>query len=793
MQITKIDIGGEIISILTRGMYPDPKDAIREYIQNGIDAQSKEISVKVGQNTVVIQDDGSGMDQKTMRKAVRIGVSDKIPSKDVGFMGIGIYSSFHLCDNLTIYSNTNNLPNKLTIDFRGMREILKEEKLKRLHSKIESTEITDLQTLLAQHLDITNDGDLKYLILNEIYRDLLPNLISIDNAINWCTRKNKIISFIKTGRKKILNDIIVKSNSEDSVIQLLVNYKDYFRKNKYLENPIWDRICITTLFTFHWKITIDTIEFAKKLVKDKNELKIGGVLATVLSEEVYKSTGITPHIGLLNKPGDLDDNDVIIDELPLDYSILDEIDYKYTANNAYYGYMTRGCIRKCPFCAVWKIEPTFTPYISLKDKKEETKIQFGDKRNLLLLDNNVLASKSFYDIIEEIKDCGFVKGAKYIEPNILDIIISKLKSGYNDRAYVRKSFYLFRNLLERVKNNTKIDLLALLNKNQLLDIDTITKENILLVYPELKDLYDKYRNKRSKLRYVDFNQGIDARLINEKNMKLLSEIPINPLRIAFDNMKYKKVYTKAVHLAAKYEINKLSNYLLYNESDKPIELYQRIELNIELAEELDIYIYSFPMKYHPINGEEWYRNRKYIGLFWNKKFLRAIRAILNSTKGKVGRSRDFFYQAFGSNQDEYLKILYLPESYIIYRSFFKDKGYTDKWWEEINNFSKADKDILREIIHSNQFNNISKYTTNPSILQFINKHYVDSVGNIKNPGWKYYDEKIEYDEMKSTKLSLQPQNRVKSAKRPLALGKRNDSKQHFQYPMTSGAFLKSNV
>ena len=34
MKVDKFDIGAEIISILTKGMYPDPRDAVREYIQN---------------------------------------------------------------------------------------------------------------------------------------------------------------------------------------------------------------------------------------------------------------------------------------------------------------------------------------------------------------------------------------------------------------------------------------------------------------------------------------------------------------------------------------------------------------------------------------------------------------------------------------------------------------------------------------------------------------------------------------------------------------------------------------
>lgn len=42
-----------------------------------------------------------------------------------------------------------------------------------------------------------------------------------------------------------------------------------------------------------------------------------------------------------------------------DYNILDEIYYKYLAHNAYFAYMTRGCVRRCPFCVVYVIEPEY--------------------------------------------------------------------------------------------------------------------------------------------------------------------------------------------------------------------------------------------------------------------------------------------------------------------------------------------------------------------------------------------------------------------------------------------------
>src|SRR5271157_774776 len=100
IKITRHDIGGELISILTRGMYPDPRDTLREYVQNGVDARAKSIEIKIRGEAIVVEDDGLGMDKQTMLNAIRIGISDKNPKADVGFRGIGIYSSFHLCDKL---------------------------------------------------------------------------------------------------------------------------------------------------------------------------------------------------------------------------------------------------------------------------------------------------------------------------------------------------------------------------------------------------------------------------------------------------------------------------------------------------------------------------------------------------------------------------------------------------------------------------------------------------------------------------------------------------------------------
>ena len=90
--------------------------------------------------------------------------------------------------------------------------------------------------------------------------------------------------------------------------------------------------------------------------------------------------------------------------------------------------MTKGCTRKCAFCSVPILEPTYKPKIETADKFFAIKKKFGEQQNLLLMDNNVLASPNFIEIVDEIKTMGFYKGATFIEPNQLDITIKNLKS-----------------------------------------------------------------------------------------------------------------------------------------------------------------------------------------------------------------------------------------------------------------------------------------------------------------------------------------------------------------------------
>ena len=600
-------------------------------------------------------------------------------------------------------------------------------------------------------------GDLKDFVLDEIVSQAIGVLKQFSPLINWMERKSLIKNYIKTKKQFHYTELLDGVTENKPIIDnWFQHYLTEYHSNGYKNNPKWDRICITTLFTFHWDVTINTINFAKDLVKDTSQLFVGGVLATILHEEVFQETGIRPHKGLLDSKGTLDDNDYIIDNLPLDYSILYEIEYKYPEDNGYYGYMTRGCKRKCDFCAVWRLEPEFKDYLPLKNAINNVIDTYGEKRNLLLLDNNVLASPELDKIIDEIKSLGFEKGSKFVEPNYYDIAVNNLISGYNDFGYSKQIIRLLNDLLNKARGEDKQKIFDILKEYRLLHFEYATKENIIKSHIHLSDYYEKYRNKSEKLRYIDFNQGVDARYITEGKMKRLGEISIRPLRIAFDSMKFKDKYEQSVRWAAKYNIRELSNYLLYNFDDEPVDLYKRLELNIMLCEELNIPIFSFPMKYLPIDDKDkvqYYKHRNYIGKHWNRKYLRAVQAILNSTKGKIGRGEAFFRKAFGRDEQEYFELLLMPETYLIYRYFFEDNGSIGQWKSDMHKLSESEIKQSLEIILANSFDRNINHS-NKKINTFLNHYTTYYKDNVLDATTKIGQNYIEFKKTSKTDIAV---------------------------------------
>lgn len=115
--ISERGIGGELLNILSKGLYTNPLDAIREYVQNAIDANADQVEIHVTGNSVHILDYGDGMSREELLQARDFGVSNKSIVENVGFRGIGIYSGFDLCERLVIRTKTLANDNEYIMEF----------------------------------------------------------------------------------------------------------------------------------------------------------------------------------------------------------------------------------------------------------------------------------------------------------------------------------------------------------------------------------------------------------------------------------------------------------------------------------------------------------------------------------------------------------------------------------------------------------------------------------------------------------------------------------------------------
>ena len=275
---------------------------------------------------------------------------------------------------------------------------------------------------------------------------------------------------------------------------------------------------------------------------------------------------------------------------------------------------------------------------------------YGPRRDLMLMDNNVVASARFKEIIAEIRDLGFTPGAKLKREG------------------------------ERV----------------------------------------------AAQRRVDFNQGVDARILCKDRMYLreLSSICLSPLRIAFDHLGLKAPYETAIRFAHEFGMNDLSNYMLYNFHDSPADLFERMYLNVRLNEELLIRIYSFPMRFQPTDLAD----RSHIGPRWNRFFLRSVQLVLQATHGVVSGEPEFFKAAFGATHEEFEDILSRPHHMIFNRQWYEryeGRGELDEHRAGFRRLSPSERAELLAFVSAH---NPAQYEPNlrtlPANIRAVARAYV---------------------------------------------------------------------
>lgn len=475
----------------------------------------------------------------------------------------------------------------------------------------------------------------------------------------------------------------------------------------------FDKALITTLFTFDFDLCIQTIKYYIAILGVQN-VYVGGIAATIMpnrfKQEIPGVQIVVRQLVSSNLLG-YDDNQNI-DSMELDYDILLDIPYKYPMENSYFIYTSRGCPRKCSFCAVKDLEPDFYECTGIEMQIKKVDRKFGKKKIVLVMDNNVLYSDIFPKTVNKFIQLGFGRENNTIKKvNDVKYYLRSLQ----DRVKYNKPYHF---LLMRIKDEFSRIVFSRVSKQNFSKMSGIVSSindfndearlaEFLIDHSDyLIRFYDKYNYHKIK-RYIDFNQGLDARLLSDKAALELSKLALRPCRIAFDDIALKGTYLKALNNAVACGITHFSNYILYNyNNDSPQDLWERLYLNVRFVRQhtkMKIQLFSFPMKYAAINQVD----RNFVGKYWNKKFLRAVNIILNVTSGIVPKEEPLFFRAFGKNPEEFLEILYMPDDFIRHRNYFDDKGLIGKWRKIFHKLSLSEKGLLLEVFEG--INNNSDY------------------------------------------------------------------------------------
>lgn len=139
-------------------------------------------------------------------------------------------------------------------------------------------------------------------------------------------------------------------------------------------------------------------------------------------------------------------------------------------------------------------------------------------------------------------------------------------------------------------------------------------DNNILASPYLRDIFDELEELNLE---VDFNQGLDARLLNEKVAIRLKRFRTPFIRLAYDSNGIRKPLEKAIALLKEVGIRgrKILVYCLYNHFDTPEDFLNRIKDILEWG------VVAYPMRYEPLKPMA---KNQYVSHKWTRKQLEMI-------------------------------------------------------------------------------------------------------------------------------------------------------------------------
>ena len=151
-----------------------------------------------------------------------------------------------------------------------------------------------------------------------------------------------------------------------------------------------NKVYVTSLFTYSWKPVHEAINFYHKMFPYA-EMHVGGIYVTLMPKhikDVFPFARV--HSGLVNEAENL---------LPA-YHLLKQVE-KWKDWDRSIVFTSRGCIRKCQFCVVPRVEG------GMRDEKPSIlDLMHPSHRKVTIWDNNFLASPYAKSMLKELIDHG---------------------------------------------------------------------------------------------------------------------------------------------------------------------------------------------------------------------------------------------------------------------------------------------------------------------------------------------------------------------------------------------------
>jgi hypothetical protein len=179
-------------------------------------------------------------------------------------------------------------------------------------------------------------------------------------------------------------------------------------------------------------------------------------------------------------------------------------------------------------------------------------------------------------------------------------------------------------------------------------------DNNILAMGYWREIFDEILDLKKQ---VDFNQGLDARLVTNESAKLISKMRIPYIRLAYDGEDQKDSVKESIDLLSKYGVSKRSIfvYSMFNFTETPDEFFERCKQIINWG------AVCYPMQFQPVNT---LKKDAYVAPNWTSEKLNMVAA----ARRVIG-----FGGAFPPYKGLVKKFDNAPDFYEAFKLFPKDK------------------------------------------------------------------------------------------------------------------------